>query len=385
MDMQLSYFLTQPNRNTAIRGSLARLCEITDLPSDQWEICLTHETQATVDYIQSEFPNTRITRGRTVSNCSGQYVIPLAQNIFPASGGAVSSILSHFDDSSQTGVIIGEFQTPAAPPALPTLIPSGVCAFRRSTLEKAGGLSALRGDAADYDLTFRILATAARIDHRPDILFQSPNDAGNAFAPPERNTPTLREIADRLAVIRRFLPENLSQIYWEDWTGKYKALAANSRGKLAGHLAMLVAKLQSMKIAISTPDPVSLDIFESIFGLRRHAATIGDWARQTSVWRVVLADFSDNLWATYNACRSSGLQMRCVADNHPAYAHRSYRDLPIVPASRAFEGGGIDGVILTSTDPAQIRSSFKSLRNYFPGPILCLCQPPIPAAQAQAA
>jgi hypothetical protein len=125
-------------------------------------------------------------------------------------------------------------------------------------------------------------------------------------------------------------------------------------------------------------------VIESIFGLRRHAAMIGDWARRGSVWRVTLADFSDNLWATYNACRSSGLQIRCIADNNKAFENLSYRDLPIVTAARAFEGGGIDGVILTGTDPSTIGANFKSVRNHFHGPILRLCQTPREATHAQA-
>jgi hypothetical protein len=141
-------------------------------------------------------------------------------------------------------------------------------------------------------------------------------------------------------------------------------------------------KWNSLRRAVPPPDPVSSEVIETVFGLRRHAAAIGDWARRGSVWRVILADFSDNLWAAYNACRSTGLQMRCLADNNPAYENLAYRDLPIVPPNRAFEGGGIDGVILTTTDPAKLESNFKSLRHHFHGPILRLHHPPKQATHA---
>ena len=147
----------------------------------------------------------------------------------------------------------------------------------------------------------------------------------------------------------------------------------------------MLARFRSVKQSISPPEPVSPEVVESVFSFRRHAAMIGDWARRGSVWHVILADFSDNIWATFNACRSSGLQMRCIADNDPAFENLSYRDLPIVPANRAFEGGGIDGVILTTTDSTKIEPNFKSLRNHFRGPILRLCQSPRPATHAQAA
>jgi hypothetical protein len=142
--------------------------------------------------------------------------------------------------------------------------------------------------------------------------------------------------------------------------------------------------LQSVRQIIFHPDPVGHDVLEAVFAFRTQATMIGAWARRGSVWRVVLADFTDNVWATYNACRSTGLQMRCLADNNPAFENLSYRDLPIVPANRAFEGGGIDGVILTSSEPSRIESNFKSLRNYFHGPILRLHQTPRQATHAQA-
>jgi hypothetical protein len=372
--MRLTYFLTQTNRQLAIRPTLAHLCEITPLSPGQWEICIAHETDSTIEYIRAEFPNSHIIHAPTPAACSGQYVIPLGQNTLPADRMTLSATLSHLDANAEVGAVVGRFTAGASQPALPTLVQCGASAFRKSLLERVGGLSTLRGPAADYDLSFRILAAGARIDHREDILFQTE----------PATAPGMHEIADLLGIARRFLPENLSQIYWHDWAKKYKALAAHSGKKPAGHLAPLLARFNSVKKTFSPPDPVSPEVIESVFGFRRHAAMIGDWARRASVWRVILADLSDNIWATFNACRSNGLQMRCLADNDPAFENLSYRDLPIVPANRAFEGGGIDGVILTTTDPSKIESNFKSLRNHFHGPILRLCQTPRPATHAQA-
>jgi hypothetical protein len=373
--MRLSYFLTQNNRQTAIRPTLVHLCEITPLPPSEWEICLAHETDSTIEYIRAEFQGVQIIHAPTPTACSGQYVIPLGENTLPADADAVCAMVSHLDANAEVGAVVGKFTGSATRQALPTLVQFGASAFRKSLLERVGGLSTLRGSAADYDLSFRILATGSRIDHREDIIFQT--NPGTA--------PGLHEIADLLGIARRFLPDNLSQIYWHDWAKKYKALSAHSGKKPAGYLAPIFARIRSIKQTISPPEPVSSEVVESVFGFRRHAAIIGDWARRSSVWRVILADFSDNIWATYNACRSNGLQMRCLADNDPAFQNLSYRDLPIVPANRAFEGGGIDGVILTSTDPFKIETNFKSLRNHFHGPILRLCQTPRQATHAQAA
>jgi len=374
--MRLSYLLTQNDRRPAIRGTIVRLRGITALPSDQWEICLAGASTSTLKYLRGEFPTTRIVQGSKLSAVSGRYVIPLGQDTFPADGLTITSMISHLDASAETGAIVGKTAGGASPPALPTLVKFGASALRKSLLERIGGLSPFHGPAADYDLTFRILSAGSRIDHRADIIFQSPAS--------EQKAPGVREIADLLSIARLFLPDHLSRIYWKDWTTKYQALAADAGRKRDGHLAILLARLRSITQYIVAPPPASPEVIESIFGLRRHAAMIGDWARRGSVWRVTLADFSDNLWATYNACRSSGLQIRCIADNNKAFENLSYRDLPIVTAARAFEGGGIDGVILTGTDPSTIGANFKSVRNHFHGPILRLCQTPREATHAQA-
>ncbi len=165
---------------------------------------------------------------------------------------------------------------------------------------------------------------------------------------------------------------------------RYKALAAHAGQSRAATAGIWSARLRSLMQVFTAPDPISRQAIETVFEYRRHADMIGDWARRNSVWRVVLAEFSDNIWATYNACRSNGLQMRCISDDHRAFDKLVYRDLPIVPANRAFEGGGIDGVVITNSDPAQIEPQFKILRNYFHGPILRLCQLPKQATRAQA-
>jgi len=345
--MKLSYYLPRPD---SLPISLA---EITPLDPDQWEI-------------QS-----------AESACTGKYLLALTENVFPADWSAIAMMMAHLESSPDLAAVVAG-AGPANRPPLPALIRTGATLFRKSVLDRIGGLSRLLRPAADYDLTFRILAAGSRIDHREDIQFQPSTTEVSDKAP------GIEETACLLAVARKFLPENLAQIYWEDWCARYKALAAHAGQKKARLGAPLLAKWIALRQPLASQEPVPASVVESVLNLRRHAAVIGDWARRSSVWRVILADFSDNIWATYNACRSNGLQMRCIADNHPAFADMKYRDLPIAPANRAFEGGGIDGVILTTTDPIRIETNFKSLRNYFHGPILRLCQGPREATHAQA-
>ncbi|MGD0768488.1 MAG: hypothetical protein ABSB42_09880 [Tepidisphaeraceae bacterium] len=389
--MRLSYLLTARHSPAAVRQILAHLCGITPLPRGQWEICLGHETPAngsaagasgSAEAIRAQFPNVCLpAKDQTIAACSGQYVIPLGEHSGPADGAALRSILSLLDSDPTIGAVVGKLTMSDGStqgPALPSLVKLGASCFRKSVVDRIGGFPAIGGSAADYDLSFRILGAGFRIDRREDIVFEGLAKTA------DQTSPTVAEVAEQLAVAHRYLPPKLRQIYWQDWATKYRALAAHGGKKRAGHLAVLLARLQSIRQIISAADPVTQDVLESVFAFRKQATMIGDWARRGSVWRVVLADFTDNVWATYNACRSTGLQMRCLADNNPAFENLSYRDLPIVAANRAFEGGGIDGVILTSSEPSGIESNFKSLRNYFHGPILRLCQIPRQATHAKA-
>jgi hypothetical protein len=382
--MRLSYLLTAPHRPAAVRNILSHLCGITPLPRGQWEICLGSETPAngSAEAIRAEFPNVCLpAKDEPIAACSGQYIIPLGEHSGPADGAALRSVLSHLDSDSTIGAVVGKLMMPDGAtqgPALPTLVKVAASSFRKSAVDRIGGFPAMGGSAADYDLSFRILGAGFRIDRREDIVFHG------LANPADETSPTVAEVAEQLAVAHRYLPSKLRQIYWQDWATKYRALAAHGGKKRAGHLAVLLARLRSIRQIISAADPVTQDVLESVFAFRAQATMIGDWARRGSVWRVVLADFTDNVWATYNACRSTGLQMRCLADNNPAFENLSYRDLPIVPASRAFEGGGIDGVILTSSEPSRIESNFKSVRNFFHGPILRIHQTPRQATHVKA-
>ena len=109
------------------------------------------------------------------------------------------------------------------------------------------------------------------------------------------------------------------------------------------------------------------------------ACAVGRWARDNRIWRVAIADLSKNIYATYNACRGNGLQVRCIAESNPAFIGLNYRGLPILSDGDALDGQGIEGVVLSSTNAAQIEPRLQSLRRRYRGPILRLWSP-APAA-----
>lgn len=379
MSMRLSYYLTAGMEPEAIAGACAWLSSITPMKPDQWEIRLAKKPlgDAAACGILADFENLKVPEeSQSVGACEGRYVIPLAKDSRPSGAAAIKALLVHLEKDRSIAAVVGKLVSSDGAvhaAALPSLAQMGATCFRKSVLDKIDGLPSVGGSAADYDVTFRILGTRSEIARREDIVFFT--DASG-----ESPAITAAEIADQLAVAHWYLPAKLAKIYWEDWAMRYKALA-----KGAGHLAVLRARMKGVKQMLAAPDPVSHEVVEAVFGFRSQAAAIGDWARRGSVWRVILADFGDNIWATYNACRSSGLQMRCILDNNSAFDGLVYRELPIVHANRAFEGGGIDGVIVTGADAGQIDASFKAIRNYFHGPIFRLWQTARPASHAEAA
>jgi hypothetical protein len=382
--MRLSYILTTGNRRQTDVQILRQLQAATPLPPDQWEARLM------AGAVSSDFSNVRVigkpadraaaTVNDALTECTGEYVIFLGGDVCPAGGKVVNILLSILDSDPSIGAVAGRLvsnEGEARPLTSSTLITLGATAFRKSAIQRAGGFPTFTGPAAEYDLTLRLNNSGFRIDRRDDIIFRG------AFSPEDEGVDPM-QIRHQLLVAKRHLPPTLARAYWQDWALRYQAQANHAKQGRAVHGAIVSARLRALWQVFSAPEPVSEAAIESVFGFRRASTAIGDWARRNSVWRVVLSQFSENLWAAYNACRSSGLQMRCVADSDPAYEDLAYRGLPIVPANRAFEGGGIDGVIIANTDPLQFEPAVKSLRAHFPGPILALCQPSRQATQAKA-
>jgi glycosyltransferase involved in cell wall biosynthesis len=394
--MRLSYILTTRNRRQSALDILRSLSANTPLPSDQWEaLCIDNaSTDDTAAAVNAQLPNIRLISNRVdkgpaaanqaLAECRGRQIIKLRDDAYPLEGSTILSLLSPMDADPAIGAVSGRLMLPdgsayACP--LPSLATPGASCFRKTVLDRIGGFSTLCGDAAEYDLGFRILDAGFRIEQRDEIIFLGQDIAKDHVVDPSELRANIR---DQLTVASRLLPGRVGRIYWHDWWMREKALATRagqSRAAWAGFFSACMGKLGHL---FTAPDAISRQAIEDAFEYRRHATMVGDWARRNSVWRVVLADFSTNIWATFNACRSTGLQMRCISDNNLAFADLVYRDLPIVPANRAFEGGGIDGVIITNSDPAQIEPNFKTIRNHFHGPILRLSQTVRTATRAQA-
>ena len=255
----------------------------------------------------------------------------------------------------------------------------GASCLRKSVLEKIGGFrQEFFRQAEEYDLSFRIWQAGYTVERREDVVFRHDKetvDEGPSITTSGRNSELVRsmDLRNNLIIAQRFLPENLAPIYWDDWRLRYEALARHFGHRRAAVKALWSARLWAARDSF-TGRRLELDegAMENIFHIRRQAKLVGDWSRRNSVWRVAIADFGKNIWATYNACHSSGLQLRCVVDENAAFSDLKYRGLPILPASQAFYGGGIDGVVVANINPAQVEHREKTISKLFKGPVLKL-------------
>jgi hypothetical protein len=126
--------------------------------------------------------------------------------------------------------------------------------------------------------------------------------------------------------------------------------------------------------AVRVRRPLSDKAVETIFELESQAETIRQWATLHEVRTVVIADFSKNLFATFDGCRRAGLQVKAIADAHPAFAGLKYRGMPIVSDAAALACAP-HGIVISNVNPAQIDGVVRRFEGGFTGPILRLWHP----------
>jgi len=396
--MKLSYVIISYNRRERLLQTLARVVKRTPLPAGEWEVCVVDNASVdgSADAVAQKFSKVKVVRNsrnqgmyarnRGIAVCQGQYIIALDDDSYPADARSVSAMLEHMDANPAVGALTAKVLLPNGAQeaaALPGVFIGCAVCFRKSVLERVGGFrKEFFRQAEEYDLSFRIWHEGFRVERRDDIIFKHAKTSDSVGRAAALVQPL--DLRNNLIIAQRFLPLELRRVYWEDWEQRYMALARHGGYQSAARRALWSAHRWRMRDYLLGRLPLPPAALESIFGFRSQAARVGAWARRNTVWRVVMGGFTKNMWSTYNACRCSGLQLRCVADENPAFDGLEYRGLPIVPYRRAFEGGGIDGVVITNVNPAQVDAQAAAIRRAFKGPILKLWEPSRLATQARA-
>lgn len=385
--MRLSYVIISYNRRETLRRTLGLLADRTPLPHGEWDVWVVDNasTDGTAEMIAAEFPETHYiplsknqgmpARNYAFDRATGEYFICLDDDSYPAHATHVAKMIAYLDSDPAVAAVVARVELPDGTPegpAFPSVLLGGATCFRASVLREVGGFSPeFFRQAEEYELSCRIWSAGYRIERFEDIIFRHDkvNGPGRASELVHR-----MDLRNNLIVAERFLPKTLRRIYRDDWAMRYSAIARQADHQKAASKGRFEARVWAVKEAIRGRQIMDDIAVERMFHLQKQIDLVNDWAVQNGVRRVCIAEFSKNLFATFNACLRAGLEVVSIVDDGPAFWGLDYRGVKIVPNS-SVNPETIDGIVLSNVNPAQIDRKLDALRGKFFGPILRLWEP----------
>jgi GT2 family glycosyltransferase len=383
--MRLSYVIVTRNRRDNLLKTLARLERNTRLPRHAWEAIVVDNASddGTPQAVRRASSETRVIRleeneGMPARNhgfaiAQGRYVALIDDDSYPI-GRAIPMSLTHLDRSPSVAAVVARVVLPdgsSEGPALPCVLLGGASVIRKSVLDQVGGFSPeFFRQAEEYDLSFRILAAGHRIDRFEDVeFFHEKVPGGRSSALTHR-----MDLRNNLILVERFLPRDLRRAYRRDWIRRYSAFAIHDGHRDAATQALAEARVWARREQRVGRRTLSAGVIESIFGIEAQTRAVQTWSKDNRVKRVAIADFSKNVFATYRACRHAGIQVVAITDHRPALRDGRYRAAPILEPCD-LDGLGVNGVVVSNINPAQIDRVTALVRKSFTGPVLRLWQP----------
>lgn len=384
--MDLSYVIVSHNRRERLLRTLAELREVTPLPTRRWEAWVVDNgsTDGTAEAVAARFPAVKLirreanegvwARSLAFSECRGRAVILLDDDSYPAAAETVSHSLAYLDKHPRCAAVVGRCVLPNGDVeacALPGVMLSGAVCLRREALDEVGPFRReFFRKAGEYDLSFRLWQAGWRVERFEDVVYRHDKhtegrSAALAFKMDLRNN---------LILVERFMPAAHRRAYRKDFLERYAAFARHH-----GHDAMLTEALREARQWAkhereSGRQVLSPDVLETLLEWGRQKRMVGEWADAHDLRRVVIADHSKNLYATFRAARRCGLTVTAIAENDPALAGRAYRGVPVLRDRDALNGLA-DGVILSNVNPARVEPRAAELRRRWAGPLLTLWRP----------
>jgi GT2 family glycosyltransferase len=383
--MLLSYVIVTHNRREPLLKTLRHLHGTTPLREKQWEAWVVDNasTDGSEQAVRAQFPNVHyIRRSRNegvwarslaFEPAAGRYLILLDDDSYPIDD-AVTRSVAHLDSYPSCAAVVGKVLLPDGSQegcAFPSVMLSGAVCIRKDVLAKVGGFRPeFFRKAGEYDLSYRIWAAGFSVDRFEDVVYRH----DKVMTGRSRSFAHRMDLRNNLILVERYLPESLRPIYREDVAQRYTALARHDGHAGAARLARCEALGWRIREHLTGRQTLPDSVVETIYQLDAQAAALSQFSALHRTRKVLIADFSKNLYATYNACRRNDLEILGVIDDHPAFAGLSYRGLPVVSNDTASRMDA-DAVILSNINPAQCRQKFARLANQFPCPILQLWEP----------
>jgi GT2 family glycosyltransferase len=383
--MKLSYVIVTHDRREPLLRTLAILHRSTPLPSHEWEAWVVDNASSdgTLEAVKKQFPAVRViarprnegvgARSHAFAPAAGEYLVLLDDDSYPV-GDAVSRSIAYMDSHRDVAAVVGRVVLPDGSLeacAMPAVMLSGAVCLRREHILRTGGFRReFFRKAGEYDVSFRLWNAGLRVERFEDVVYRHDKvltGRSKAFA-------HRMDLRNNLILVSRYLPEQWRPIYRDDWTRRYAAIATRDGCGSAVRRATWEGRWWEMKERLHGRQTLGGSAFETIFEHDRQAELIADWASTHHVRRVLVADYSKTLFATWNGCRESGLRVEGVVDSNAAFAQMSYRGTPIIPDDDA-PRQDVDGIVLSNVNPAQIDRRLSTLRAWFDGPVLRLWEP----------
>jgi hypothetical protein len=397
--MRISYVIITRNRRERLLETLARLEEHTPLPPHEWETLVVDNASedGSVAAVHARFPKVRTialgsnegmpARNHAFAQARGEFLVSLDDDSYPAPG-AINIALQYFSSRPMVAALTARAVLPDGKweaSALPRVMLGGACVLRRSVIENVGGFpSEFFRQAEEYDLSFRMWKAGFAVERHEGLIFRHDKSPGGRSSTMTHQM----DLRNNLILIERYLPRSLRKAYRHDWIRRYCAIARHDGCESAMADGLREARLWAAREREAGRQTLPDPLVEKLFDLETQGNLVRQWKRRHAIRRIVIADFSKNLHATWRACTLAGLEIKALADNRPAFAGLSHRGVPIVPISRALAdktAGNIDGVVLSNINPAQIDDRFADLRAVFPGPLLRLWSPRLMESAGQLA
>jgi GT2 family glycosyltransferase len=370
--MLLSYIIVTHNRRAALLKTLAILQRRTPLARDQWETWVVDNasTDGSCQAVANAHPEVRLirnpsnegvgARSRAFDRAAGRYVVLLDDDSYPV-GDAVLRSIDYLERTPGTGAVVGRVLLPDGSEeacAMPGVMLSGAVCLRKAVLDEVGGFAPeFFRKAGEYDISYRLWRAGYAVQRFEDIVYRHDKVmTGRSSALAHR-----MDLRNNLILVERYLPRSLRRAYRKDWLQRYAALARHADQAQAVSQAVAEARDWAQREREAGRSTLLPGVIETLFELETQRQAIDRWALAHRAERVVIADFGKNLYATWTACESLGLDVVAIADNHPAYAGLRYRGIPIVSDAYAATTDH-DGIILANLNPAQAPARATQLR-----------------------
>jgi len=382
--VRLSYVMITRDRRQRTLDTLRELHERTPNTVGDWDVWVvdngsSDDTAGAVGRFADNVHTIRLNRNEGMSarnhalrRCGGEYVALIDDDSFPL-GNAVTDAMAVMDRDAMTAGVVGRALLPdgrAEASAMPGVMIGCATVLRRAVLDEVGGFDPLFfRQAEEYDLSFRIWQHGRRLVRYEDLLFRHDKHSGG-----RSSALTVRmDLRNNAILADRYLPRPWRRIYRADWVQRYTAIARSQGLTRIAHQARAEAALRCwpQRWRQRTLSPALVEV---LFDLDGQAMRIQDWAKREGVRRVVIADLSKNIHATWRGCREAGLDVAAIAENGPAFAGLNYRGVPVLPDDQALNRP-FDGIVISNVNPAQAPSRWRGLLTRVDVPLLRLWEP----------